>query len=135
VRLKIKLQLNVLLGSVFWILFIILHNGVRQLCTDTASLLQASAGGSKRTRSVGSFLRYHQLSFLTFLSALTLLDGRQEQWMPKPIIPLVLPWGQPSHCLCKAAYLVPVPSQDKLVGLRQEGHLALKWAGLMEMSH
>ena len=28
------------------------------------------------------------------------------------------------HQACKPAYLVPVPSQDKLVGLLQEGHLA-----------
>jgi len=31
---------------------------------------------------------------------------------------------QPSHWVCKPAYLVPVPSQDKLEGLWQEGHLA-----------
>jgi len=29
-----------------------------------------------------------------------------------------------SHRVCKPAYLVPVPSQDKLGGLCQEGHLA-----------
>jgi len=31
---------------------------------------------------------------------------------------------QPSHRVCKPAYLVPVPSQDKLGGLYQEEHLA-----------
>jgi len=30
--------------------------------------------------------------------------------------------SEPSHWICKPAYLVPVPSQDKLGGLRQEGH-------------
>jgi len=30
----------------------------------------------------------------------------------------------PSHHVCKPAYLVPVPSQDKLGGLCQERHLA-----------
>jgi len=30
-----------------------------------------------------------------------------------------------SHRICKPAYLVPVPSQDKLGGLCQEGHLAI----------
>jgi len=29
-----------------------------------------------------------------------------------------------SQWVCKTAYLVPVPSQDKLGGLCQEGHLA-----------
>jgi len=29
---------------------------------------------------------------------------------------------QPSHWVCKPAYLVPVLSQDKLGGLQQEGH-------------
>jgi len=29
-----------------------------------------------------------------------------------------------SHRVCKPAYLVPVPSHDKLGGLCQEGHLA-----------
>jgi len=32
------------------------------------------------------------------------------------------PLGKPSHWVCKPLYLVPVPSQDKLGGLRQEGH-------------
>jgi len=37
---------------------------------------------------------------------------------------------QPSHRLCKLAYLMPVPSQDKLGELCQEGHLAqLVWTG------
>jgi len=30
----------------------------------------------------------------------------------------------PNHWVCKPAYLVPVPSQDKLGGLYQEGHPA-----------
>jgi len=30
---------------------------------------------------------------------------------------------RPRHWVCKPAYLVPVPSQDKLRGLWQEGHL------------
>jgi len=29
-----------------------------------------------------------------------------------------------SHLVCKPAHLVPVPSQDKLGGLHQEGHPA-----------
>jgi len=29
--------------------------------------------------------------------------------------------------VCSPAYLVPVPSKDKLGVLRQEGHLALNW--------
>jgi len=35
--------------------------------------------------------------------------------------------AKPSHRVCKAAYLVPFPSQDKLGGLCQEGHLAKWW--------
>jgi len=31
---------------------------------------------------------------------------------------------EPSHWVCKPAYSVPVPSQDKLGGLWQEGHQA-----------
>jgi len=31
---------------------------------------------------------------------------------------------KPSHRVCKPAYLVPVPNQDKSGGLCQEGHLA-----------
>jgi len=31
-------------------------------------------------------------------------------------------WTQPRHRVCKPAYLVPVPSQDKVEGLQQEGH-------------
>jgi len=31
---------------------------------------------------------------------------------------------EPSHWVCKPAYLVPVPSHNKLGGLRQEGHQA-----------
>ena len=31
---------------------------------------------------------------------------------------------EPSHRVCKPAYLVPVPSQDKLGGLCQEAHPA-----------
>jgi len=42
---------------------------------------------------------------------------------------------KPTNCLtaqtkplvCKPAYLVPIPSQDKLEGLQQEGHPAQKW--------
>jgi len=34
---------------------------------------------------------------------------------------------EPCHWVCKPAYLVPVPSLDKLEGLRQNGHPALKW--------
>ena len=34
---------------------------------------------------------------------------------------------KPSHWICKPAYLVPVTSQDKLGGLRQEGHPAKNW--------
>jgi len=30
---------------------------------------------------------------------------------------------KPSHWVCKPAYMMPVPSQDKLGGLCQEGHL------------
>jgi len=30
----------------------------------------------------------------------------------------------PSHWVCKPVYLVPVPSQDNVGGLRQEGHPA-----------
>jgi len=38
---------------------------------------------------------------------------------------LTMPPGmQPSHQVCKAAYLVPVPSQDKLGGFCQERHPA-----------
>jgi len=33
-------------------------------------------------------------------------------------------YGKPSHWVCKPAYLVPVPNQDRLGGLRQEEHLA-----------
>jgi len=31
---------------------------------------------------------------------------------------------EPSHSVCKPAYLVPVPNQDKVGGLQQDGHLA-----------
>jgi len=31
--------------------------------------------------------------------------------------------AKPSHWICKPAYLVPVPSQDKLGGLCKEGTL------------
>jgi len=34
---------------------------------------------------------------------------------------------QPRQWVCKPAYLMPVRSQDKLGGLRQEGHPAQKW--------
>jgi len=34
---------------------------------------------------------------------------------------------EPSHWVCKRAYLVRVPSQDKVAGLWQEGHPASKW--------
>jgi len=34
---------------------------------------------------------------------------------------------EPRHWVCKPEYLVPVPSQDKVGGWRQEGHLAYKW--------
>jgi len=34
---------------------------------------------------------------------------------------------QPSHCICKPAYLVLVAIQDKLGRLWQEGHPAQKW--------
>jgi len=33
-------------------------------------------------------------------------------------------WNKPSHWVCKPAYLVPVPSQDKLGGLQQERYPA-----------
>jgi len=36
------------------------------------------------------------------------------------------PPGKRSHWVCKPAYLVPVPSQDKLGGLQQEGYLSTK---------
>ena len=32
--------------------------------------------------------------------------------------------NEPHHWVCKPAYLVPVASQDKVGGLRQEGHPA-----------
>ena len=31
------------------------------------------------------------------------------------------------HWVCKPAYLVPIPSQHKFIGLRQEGNPAQKW--------
>jgi len=37
--------------------------------------------------------------------------------------------SQPSQRVCKPAYLVPVPSQDRLGGLCQEWHTAYKWWG------
>jgi len=41
----------------------------------------------------------------------------------------------PSHRVCKPAYLVPVPSQDKLGGLFQERHPAKKWWGWQRWGH
>jgi len=40
-----------------------------------------------------------------------------------------------SHRVCKPAYLVPVPSQDKLEGLCKEGHPAYKWWGWQRWGH
>ena len=37
---------------------------------------------------------------------------------------VMLEMWQPSHWVCKPAYLVPVPSQDKVGGLVEEGHPA-----------
>jgi len=34
---------------------------------------------------------------------------------------------KPGHWVCKPAYLVPIPSQDKFIGLRQQGNPAQKW--------
>ena len=61
-----------------------------------------------------------------------LLQHTMQWWRhgdPRPIHALFIDWvwflcSAPSHRVCKAAYLVPVPSQDKLGGLCQEGHLA-----------
>jgi len=50
-----------------------------------------------------------------------------QQQRPQPFTALCPELPKPSHRIHKPAYLVPVPSQDKLGGLCQEGHPAWKW--------
>jgi len=55
--------------------------------------------------------------------------------LPFPYLCWLVMLHEPSHRVCKPAYLVPVPSQFQLWGLCQKGRLAWKWWGWKRWGH